>query len=272
METWIDEGLSSAAEWVYAGGHLQDRVSWFNENGSEAKQLKGKIDAGNNFYVWNNRVTPSDPYPVLDDYATVYLFFQWLRLQSDVGIYKEIIKSSDYDYNAVIKAFNATKTTGANYLTWEPMLKDWLAANAVNSATGRDGYKNDALLKNIKATYAPAVTTANLFPGEGVYSYSPTSPAVTPTTNIKYEFFSGKNTLLTYNVNTNNASTSAAENGVTTGLRPPANTVISGNSGSRLVYSENSGPFRVGINDVFKMNNNGVIFTGLTLERIFIDE
>jgi len=264
-DTWIDEGLSSAAEWVYSGKHVSSRVDWFNLNGNG----KGKIDVGNNFYMWGNRVTSSDPYPSLDDYATVYLFFQWLRLQSNNNIYKEIIKSPEYDNKAVINAFN--NITSSNYSIWGDMLKDWLSANNNNSATGRDGYKNDI---TVKVSYAPTGTTINLYPSEGVYSYSTSSPPVTPSGNIKYEYFSGNKTLLTYNANPVNKSDSLSEQGTTTGSKPPTSVIVSGNFNLKLVSPEISGPFPIGINDVIRANNpnNPLNFDISTLERVIVDE
>jgi len=277
MDLWIDEGLSSAAEYVYSNSHSPLRVGWFYYNGDN-DGIKGKIDEGNNFYVWGNRVTETDPYPVLDDYATVYLFFQWLRLQSNVGIYKEIIKSTDYDYNAVIKAFNKTKSTGANYTTWEAMLTDWLKANIINSASGRNGYENDRTLKTVKAPYAPTTsTTLSLYPGEGVYSYSDDDPNISNVEHIKYEYLPTEKTLLTYNANTVNSVSedtdisTLTENGSTTGVKPPANIVMLGNKSIKLGSSKILGPFPVGINDKIRKTNT-LNFEGLTIERVLSDE
>jgi len=275
MDTWIDEGLSSAAEWLYLGRHNDSKVGWFTFNG-DGKSINGKIDVGNNFYVWNNRVTEADPYPILDDYATVYLFFQWLRLQTNANIYKEIIKSEDYDNKAVINAFN--NITSPAYSSWESMLRDWLAANNTPSAAGRNCYKSDAALKDIKVSYAPlSLTSLDLYPGEGVYSYSASSPSVTPLGSIKYEYFSGTKTLLTYNENpVNNVKdiTSLIETGTTTGLKPPASIVVSGNFNLKLGSSGISGPFPIGMGDVISFNKNTNRFNlDMTkFERVFIDE
>jgi hypothetical protein len=245
MDTWIDEGLSSAAEWVYRGAHNTSRTDWFKNNGEGS----GKIDVGNNFYVWGNRATSSDQYPILDDYATVYLFFQWLRLQAgSTSIYKNIIQSTNYDNQAVFKALS--------YSSWEAMLKDWLAANMTNSASGRDGYKGDATLKNISAPYAPSGTTSlSLYPGEGAYSYyTTTPPSTSPSGNIKYVNLSEKNTLLTYNVNT--AREGSAESGQTTGIKPSVIVTGPGSLSLQLGSSVIPGPFPIGMGDVIRMNNN----------------
>jgi len=280
METWIDEGLSSAAEWVYSGKHIADKVDWFSNNGN-GDNLIGDINKGNNFYVWGNR-EQGNQYAILDDYATVYLFFQWLRLQSHDSIYKEIIKSPSTDKQAVINAFNAKNISGATYSSWEGMLKDWLKANVINSDTGREGYKGDSTLKGIKISYAPqGTTTLGLYSGEGVYSYSASNPSYSPSGNIKYEYLNTEKTLLTYNSNTVNSVdkntniNTLIEVGTTTGnIKPSVIIIKSGNFDTKLGPSKISGPFPIGMGDVIRMNNNGnrFSFDSFPLERVFINE
>ncbi|MCL2127313.1 MAG: hypothetical protein FWH38_03580 [Treponema sp.] len=218
MSTWINEGLSGAAEWVYLQNHDNGRMTWFNND------TTGLIRKGNNFFVWDNR-NNENVQAVLDDYATVYLFFQWLRLQSggSSSIYKNIISSSSTGYQAVLNAMPA-------YSTWGDLLKTWLAANYINAASGPYGYMNDATLKNVKAkTAAQGTTSLPLYPGEGVYSVTSSAGAVPGQSgNIRY---AGLNTaspalsdtnvfaggiLLTYNVNT--SLTGPTETGTTTGV------------------------------------------------------
>jgi uncharacterized repeat protein (TIGR02543 family) len=228
MDLWIDEGLSSAAEYIYLGTHSNDRYEWFQED------PKGTIAKGNNFFVWGNYEDES----VLDDYATVYLFFQWLRLQSGGGteIYKSIISSKDYDYHAVTKAMKpslGSLMTGDS--DWSGLLKTWMAANYINAPDGLYGYRGEPKLDAVTARIAPAGTTSlQLLPGEGVYSITndwgkTSSYASDRSPNIKYaginpadtDFVSDDKTspggaLLTYNVNIDTKS--AAETGKLTGI------------------------------------------------------
>jgi hypothetical protein len=75
----MNEGLSEAAGYLYgmttANGDPSDRMATYNDYYNDA------IGLGDNFYVWDNR-------DLLTDYATAYMFFQWLRLQSG-GIFVE---------------------------------------------------------------------------------------------------------------------------------------------------------------------------------------
>ena len=268
MDTWVDEGLAAAAEWVYSGEYSEDRIEWFKYSGSQNGSMKGLINKGNNFFVWNNRSKESQ-YAVLDDYATVNIFFQWLRLQTNESIYRSIITSKDNDYNAVTKAFNAAASRS---FTWDELLKTWLAANYINNSTGLYGYKNDSELKDIRIP-APASIAANiqLAPGEGVYSRMTPTTATMPAQSgsIRYASLSKQplevgNTaangrvLLTYNVNTLGTS---LETGITTGSPILANTVTAGRSASPAF----DGPYRIGATNLQPINVE--LLGGLNLRK-----
>jgi len=264
-DLWIDEGLSVTAEWVYSQDHSY-RIDKYNDN-EDASNLLG---LGNNFFVWGNREGSGEgesQYAVLDDYSTVYLFFQWLRLQSDKDIFRKISSSKSSDYTAVIDAFNEV-VTGSGYDDWETMLKDWLTANYKRENSGRYGYRNETKLNSITVHYAPGgSTTINLFPGEGVYSKvtNLTSvPEADENKNIMYaglddskpvnygaissgDFSTGA--LLTYNASTD--INGAFETGIITGEAPPSASIVSAPSGRRSLNAGNA-PFRIGAGDLLK--------------------
>jgi hypothetical protein len=83
MDTWIDEGLSSQAEHIYKEMPNYERCQWFNDD------EKGTIANGNNFFVWDNH--SEEPMAILDEYATVYLFFRWLYLQAGIGLQSSVL-------------------------------------------------------------------------------------------------------------------------------------------------------------------------------------
>jgi hypothetical protein len=185
MDTWIDEGLSSAAEYMYLGeidASQNSRLDHFN------KDPLGTIAKGNNFFIWSEeRDEGSDT--DLDDYATAYLFFQWLRIQSgstsgnDYRIYKAIAQSEKYDYRAVTEAAAAHFGGGdaARFGDWETLLGTWLSANYLSSTAGRDGYKGE-IKPRVWAVPGGGYT---LYPGGAVYSkYSGNRPA--GSADIKY--------------------------------------------------------------------------------------
>jgi hypothetical protein len=268
-DTWVDEGLSGAAEWVYSGQHPEERWGYYNKDRSRL------IAKGNNFFVWDNH--NDNPLAILDDYATVYLFFQYLRLQSAKpnDIYIEILTSEHYDYQAVTTAEDINSHHKNN---WQLLLRDWHAANYTNATTGLYGYKNDSILKDIKAPIFPLTATAvDLFPGEGVYSITNTAESVpTASGNIKYAGLSSTGSTpndttgfangarLTYNVNTVNDDEEPSESGSTTGIAPPppppsANISISAGRNSAQIGSEKfSRPFKVDAGYFLRKGNSGV--------------
>jgi len=256
LDTWVDEGLSSAAEWLYLGKQVNSRIDWYNRDQS------GLIQKGNNFFVWDNR-EKENQYAILDEYATVYLFFQWLRLQSgSIGIYKEITLSENYNHLAVTNAAN--KAMGGNgYDNWETLLKTWLAANYINAPSGPYGYKNDDTLKKVKAKTAPnGVTSLSLAPGEGVYSITNNYNMPGQKQYIRYAgldksgnalsdtvTFSG-GALLTYNANTNIKG--AKESGTTTGV---AASYAEADAPGRSAFGPGfSGPYAISAGDMLSRN------------------
>ncbi|MCL2154739.1 MAG: hypothetical protein FWH53_03640 [Leptospirales bacterium] len=206
MDLWIDEGLSAAAEWVYSGQHSQERLDQFNDMPGETYKSSGMpksiIHYGNNFFVWGE-----EPDYILDEYATVYIFFQWLRLQTKPNgskiedgaeIYKEIIASKEYNHEAVV---NAVKGKG-NYagdanLQWETLLRDWLVANALvesdltKNINKKYSYMDDPDLSDLMVYTVPVSGGLDLYPGEGIYSGTSSAGLTSSYTsgsgpNIKY--------------------------------------------------------------------------------------
>ncbi|MDR0583184.1 MAG: hypothetical protein LBG57_02385 [Treponema sp.] len=164
QDVWINEGLSSAAEWLYLKDHaVTGRIDQFNE--------QEDIPKGNTFFVWDG---------VLADYATGYLFFQWLRIQSgSADIYRDILMSGKSDYTAVTE--EAAKID-ASYSGWETLLRSWFAANYAPS--GPYGYKGEISKSDIKVRSASGSGSIGLRPGEGVYSDLKTVQAASG--NIRY--------------------------------------------------------------------------------------
>jgi hypothetical protein len=174
MDTWIDEGLSAAAEYIYLGKQNETRVAQFSKSET--------VQRGNNFFMWGN-----DEASLLDEYSTVYLFFQWLRIQSGGNdIYRRIIESPRYDYRAVVEAISGSFAGALGSTDWETTLRSWLAANYINSPDGLYGYRGE--LPELRV-YALGERTWQLLPGEGVYSIAGGSPDPLPSgggPNIKY--------------------------------------------------------------------------------------
>jgi hypothetical protein len=268
LDIWIDEGLSEAAEWVYKEKHPESRWEWYNRSGY-GRGESSLIEKGNNFFVWGNRAEEYTD-AVLDDYSTVYLFFQWLRLQFGISVYKDIIMSDYSDYHAVTNAYSLDPVYADD---WASLLRDWLAANYFNYHEGLYGYMDEPNLSEIKAHFLPVTGTSYpLYPGEGVYSYVSVNTTVPASSgNIEYRgmrisnsapqiptlyppgeslYASGnQNVLLSYNVNTNTENGSR-ENGTVTGAVPAASIKPSFSQ----ISNNFSGLFSISGNDMLKRN------------------
>jgi hypothetical protein len=188
---WINEGLSTAAEYVY-GGDPASRVIMYNID------YGGTISKGNNFFVWR-----LDELDQLANYSTAYLFFQWLRIHAgnDTGIYKEILNSPYSDYQAVTEAARTRipglGLTGSSATDWEILLQTWMLANAYQSPAGFHGYKNkiSEMTRGKVTELTPSFIEPeskkmewNFQPGEGIFTEldGPYTPPAGSDTHIRY--------------------------------------------------------------------------------------
>ena len=261
MDIWINEGLSAAAEWIYTRQYLQRRIDRYNLDPA------GSIAQGNNFFVWDER---NDSDYLGDEYATVYLFFQWLRLQAGTSrIFGDIITSPYMDQRAVTTAFHK-HATAKGLDQWDTMLKSWLAANHINAPSGIYGYLNEPRLNTIK-TIPTSETGLRLYPGEGVYSMTNSSnqwPATgqtggqsmryaglqksPPELNETEVFTSDGSVLMSYNINNiveyddNYNVLTQPELAYTTGLPVPAA------ARAAASLSNLSGPERIDARDILR--------------------
>ena len=224
QDIWINEGLSSGAEYIYSGAVSQERVNWFNttvsyQNGGPA------IVYGNNFFVWYGYWEYNYPNTVLDNYATVNLFFQWLRIHAsnNTAIYKEILDSEDRDYRAVTAA--AGSKIDSVYGNWPLLLETWYLANFRCQSSDHYGYEglintNPVYFNNsddqewslspgeaiISALSATAGSTATWSPPSGsgpniqYAGFDYTGTAVYRTSSFTNEF------AIVYNANTDNTA------------------------------------------------------------------
>jgi len=222
MDTWVDEGLSSQAEYLYLEENPPEKCEWFRED------IKGTIAKGNNFFVWDNH--REEPLAILDDYATVYLFFRWLYLQANTElqshIFMDIETSTFSNYEAVT---NVARQINSAWSDWKTLLGTWLAANYFPENTY--GYKSDSYLQKT-ITVKPIRGTISLYPGEGVYSIINNSFSAEPGGNIRYAGLAKStsnivtsspytgNVLLTFNANINNTGESEAAD--LTNVPPPS--------------------------------------------------
>jgi len=254
MDLWIDEGLASQAEHVYLEGNVRRHVEWF------ARDIVGTIAAGNNFFVWGNHVN-REPLAILDDYATVYLFFRWLFLQAQANtepefherLFYKMVTSPHYDYRIVTEL---AKEINPDWASWDVLLKTWLAANFYPESPVFGYLNDDELRGGLRVRPIVGQEAVPLYPGEGVFSRI-VGPFVPPASgrNVRYAgvapggifpFDDGPiagDFLLTFNVDTN--ASARAETGFLTGA-PPANL----GRGAEEPLPAFAGPFVIDARDV----------------------
>jgi hypothetical protein len=194
-DLWLNEGLSSAAEYLYArakhgpaAAHITEKIAYYKTD------PYWDIRQGGNFVTW----TPSwmaNPY---SSYSTVYLFFQWLRIHAgSLVVYQKISASPYKDYRAITNAVSSySSILGSD---WTTILNNWFIANALCTNSGAHGYGGDPIIgtlqtpawRNSVRGLGPNIP---LFPGEGVYIPIDSPPYIneSPLANIKY---TGLNTL-----------------------------------------------------------------------------
>jgi len=250
MDTWIDEGLSSQAEYLYLEQHSPERCKWFVED------RKGTIAQGNNFFVWDNH--SEIPSAILDDYATVYLFFRWLYLQAaneglESNLFLDIETSIFDDYKAVT---NVAQLINPEWGDWETLLGTWLAANYYPKNIY--GYTGDDYLQRIIKVKPITEQTISLYPGEGVYSFIDDYFDPETNGNIRYAGLAENetgigtsppytgNVLLTFNANADH--TAKTETAVLTGVPVPASQIT-----ARSIQTETlTGPYVIDARDMLK--------------------
>ena len=219
MDIWLNESLSEAAGKIATGVHDQGRIDWYNTSET--------IPLGNNFFAWGSRGGNA----ILDDYATAYLFSQWLRIHAGgthvfAYIYQEYFLRHPRN-TAIVSAAANRAIPHQGFNSWEVLLRTWHVANFVGAPSGIFGYKGeiDVQARIINST----AQQTNLRPGEGVFSPTPDPirffPSFNTQNNIRYAAIrTGTNpeisttavfaepgaVLLSFNVNPNHAGSAVA--------------------------------------------------------------
>lgn len=281
QDTWINEGLSLSAEYLYAGSHSDTRINyynyWYGITPIEDRNTNDTIARGNNFYIWDG---PEGD--VLADYSTAYIFFQWLRTNASngAGIYSRILDSPYTDHRAVTSAAGQNISAYASTPTLDAMIRDWYTALYYKESSGLYGFGGDPTLNTlIGRTENVTGTTIGLLPLEGVFNDISTS--FTPSgsgTNVSYRGLSGTSSdydddpaggysgdvLLAYNwlVSQTTSSQSANIDGATPGLvsfSEEFETSSSGLSASTIGGSSTGG---TGRSEPFPLGARGSPFGG----------
>lgn len=135
MDTWLDEGLSMAAEQVYTGQALTDRIDYYNTSDSIAN--------GQSLLYWD------DYGDTLTNYSLSYLFSEYLRIQAKQGngIFKEILNDPNNDYKAVE---DAVKKYIDPSMTFGQFTTDFREALLLKQPSGLYGFNGESAFNGLK--------------------------------------------------------------------------------------------------------------------------
>jgi large repetitive protein len=135
MDVWLDEGLSMAAEQIYKGTRLSDRIDYYNESFS--------IGKGHSLLHWDY---DGD---TLANYSLSYLFGQYVKTQAKQGdsIFKEILKDPNNNYKAVE---NVVKKYVDPTLTFGKFSTHFRAALILKESSGLNGFNGDYVASNLQ--------------------------------------------------------------------------------------------------------------------------
>jgi hypothetical protein len=232
-DTWINEMMSGCAETMYfkdkinsnssythpsmvGNGYLKDRILRYMID------PQNKIRDGYGLTFWNS---------TQENYSLVYIFGQYLALQSNngQGIFKNILdymlQNSVYDYRAV-EGVAKQRIAGVN--SWETLSKSWGFANSANEATGLYGYKGQFKL----ITHGPTQNEVDIHNSGVVYrningSFTPPTDAGP---NIRFYVYppdaSATTTVATTTVAHTSTTTSSSGGGGGGGGTPTTTTSI----------------------------------------------
>ncbi len=126
MPSWINEGLSMAAEHLY-NGVLTRRISYYNSSTN--------IQNGHSLVYWG------DNNDTLSNYALSYLFMQYIRAQVGTeSVYKDILLDKNNGSGAITNAlakYGMVKTLGE-------VMTDFRLALHLKNPTGPYGFMDDS--------------------------------------------------------------------------------------------------------------------------------
>jgi len=136
MSTWLNEGLSMAAEHIYKGT-LNSRISYYNNANS--------IKNGQSLLYWN------DNGDVLANYSLSYLFLQYVRTQGggDPEIFKDILLNSKNNQQAIIDALSKRGLS----IDFGDLMTSFRLALLLKDPSGLYGFNGDSDFDGINASY-----------------------------------------------------------------------------------------------------------------------
>jgi hypothetical protein len=131
MPTWLNEGLSLAAEHLYKGV-LTSRISYYNKSSN--------IKNGHSLLYWG------DNGDTLANYSLSYLFLQYIRTQTGSNnVFKDILLDNKNDSEAVTNALSKYGISKA----FGDLMTDFRLALLIKDSSGPYGFNGDSSFSNL---------------------------------------------------------------------------------------------------------------------------
>jgi hypothetical protein len=226
MDIWLDEALAMAAEQIYTGQGLHDRIHYYNYSLS--------IRNGHSLLYW-------DYYgDTLANYSLSYLFGQYIKLQTNLGnqVFKKILEDPNNNYLAVEKV--AKDYINPN-ITFGQLMTNFRIALLLKEATGVYGFKGDPIFDAVKTQIYTGNTASIRGGGAVVKAYNSEDGFKVPDqkgSNVTY-------TLLNVDRNPGEADTSAPASPVVKAISD-AETILSGTVEPNVTVYAKVGPNEIG--------------------------
>ncbi|MDQ0199194.1 Ig-like domain-containing protein [Neobacillus ginsengisoli] len=165
MDTWLDEGLAMAAEQIYMGHGLTDRLAYYNESSA--------IQNGQSLLYWD------ESGDLLSNYSLSYLFTQYIKIQANQGdrIFKEILQDPNNNYKAIE---DVAKKYISPAMTFGKLMTDFRIALLLKQPTGLYGFKGDPFFNSLQAKVYTGTSVSLHGGGSVVTAFNPNDGLAVP--------------------------------------------------------------------------------------------
>jgi hypothetical protein len=165
MDTWLDEGLAMAAEQIYTGHGLTERLDYYNESSA--------IQNGQSLLYWD------DSGDLLSNYSLSYLFTQYIKIQANQGdrIFKEIVKDPNNNYKAIE---DVAKKYISPDMTFGKLMTDFRVALLLKQPAGLYGFKGDPFFDSLKEKIYSGTSVSLHGGGSVVTAFNPSDGLAVP--------------------------------------------------------------------------------------------
>ncbi|RYL95168.1 hypothetical protein EWI07_03885 [Sporolactobacillus sp. THM7-4] len=234
MDTWMNEGLSMAAEQIYSGHALNDRIDYYNYDSSIAN--------GQSLLYWDYSGD------TLANYSLSYLFMQYLKIQCGQGdhVFKELIDDPNSDDQAIQDLIR--KYINPN-LTFGQFMTDFREALYLKQSTGLFGFHGDPGFNGIQQRIYSG-SSLNLRGGGAIVKLlDPSSIPTDKGSDITYTDLSDSGSTDTTAPNPPNVNTVGDNDTTVTGTAEAGSTITVTADGQQigLGNADNGGSFSVTI-------------------------